>query len=138
MFTRSLAVLVSSFGFVLQDMLFDLTSYRAALFCYALGVLFGITPALLQRGMGKTCQRLIKYCRLIFFAELFAVIATLTSMRAISLAPSVSLVAVIETSRPLVIMKDQLDVGLLSKRVICLVSLALQQGIRLFQPLKPA
>jgi len=35
-------------------------------------------------------------------------------------------------------MKDQLDVGLLSQRVICLVSLPLQQGIRFFQPLKPA
>lgn len=100
----AVAVLVSSVGFIFQDILFDLTSYRAALVCYALGVLIGVTPALLQRGLGKTCHRLIKYCRLVFISELFAVIATLASMRAIALAPSVSLVAVIETVRPLVIM----------------------------------
>lgn len=98
------AVTVSSIGFILQDILFNLTSYRAALVCYAAGLLIGITPGLLNQGIERTCRRLVKYIGYIFVAELFAVVATLASMRAIALAPSVSLVAVIETFRPLVIM----------------------------------
>jgi len=100
----AIAVIVSSVGFILQDILFDLTSYRAALFCYAIGLLIGITPFILQQGAVNTGSRLLQYFGLIFIAELFAVIATLSSMRAIALAPALSLVAVIETFRPLVIM----------------------------------
>ena len=100
----TIAVMISSIAFILQDILFDLTSYRTALVCYSIGVLAGITPLLLQQGIRRTCGRLLQYAVPVFFAEVFAVIATLSSMRAIASSPPVSLVAVIETFRPLVIM----------------------------------
>lgn len=100
----AVAVVVSSVGFILQDILFTLTSYRSGLIFYAIGVVVGIAPGLLHQGVTPVCGRLFRYLKLIAFAELFAVIATLASMRAIATAPSVSLVAVIETFRPIVIM----------------------------------
>jgi len=98
------AVFASSIAFVLEDILFDLTDYRTGLFFYAIGVLVAAIPLALQQGAIVTSLRLIRYFRFIATAEIFTLIATMASLRAIETGPSVSLVTVIETARPVLIM----------------------------------
>ena len=98
------AVLGSSMGFIIQDVLFDLTDYSSALVWYAFGLLLGVTPMIVLHGVGSLGRRFKRYVTPILIAECFTLIATAASTRAIDLGPSVSLVALIESARPLLIM----------------------------------
>lgn len=98
------AVFASSAGFIVEDILFDLTDYSTGVVCFSIGLLLGIAPSLVQQGVGRTGSTLFRNFRLIFCAEIFALVASAAQMRAIEKSHSVSLVAVIESARPLLIM----------------------------------
>ena len=99
-----IAVLASSMGFILQDMLFQSADYTTGLGCYAFGLLLTVAPLAAYSGPTKLSLVFSRYAIIIVSAEVFTLVATTASLRAIDTGPSVSLVAVIESARPLLIM----------------------------------
>ena len=98
------SVFASSCSLVIQDQVFALTSYWNGMAFYALGMLTGAGAMVVIHGsqdIGKTFWRFRKP---ILAAELFTLVATFTELRAVDLSPSASLVAVIATTAPLMIM----------------------------------
>ena len=113
------AVLASSSSLVIQDMVFARTSYWNGIGNYAIGIMLGVLLLARCYGPLRGVKTFWRNHGVILAAEVFTLIATFTSLRAIDLSPSVSLVAVIESTRPMLIM------------LACLLGWAVLRQIRL-------
>lgn len=111
------AVLASSASLVIEDAVFTQTSFWNGLACYGFGVLFGALLLAQRCGPHNVVITFARHKKAILTAELFTLIATSAGLRAIDLSPSVSLVAVIESTRPVLIMIACLGCWMLLRRI---------------------
>lgn len=98
------SVFASSCSLVIQDHVFTLTSYWNGIAFYAIGMLVGALIMVAFHGSQNIAKTFWRFRKPILAAELFTLVATFTELRAVDLSPSASLVAVIATSAPIMIM----------------------------------
>ena len=98
------SVIASSLSLVIQDYVFTLTSYWNGITGYACGILFGAFVMTFICGKQEVIPTFKRCWKPILAAELFTLCATFTELRAVDLSPSASLVVVIATSIPMMIM----------------------------------
>ena len=111
------AVLASSAGIVIQDLVFARTGYWNGLVGYAFGILLGVIPLVRYSGLRDSFAAFRRNRGVILGAEAFTLVASFAGLRAIDLSPSASLVAVIESTRPLLIMLACLFAWLMLNRI---------------------
>lgn len=110
------AIFFLSLSMVLQKSGYEMVgdhSFWSGFFLFSLGVVIGGVFVFLFHNERKILFKRVsgmgrKYLLVFFIAESFSVLGTLASQKAISLAPGVSLVAVIESLVPLFVMLNSL------------------------------